>query len=154
MRNVYLSDYDFIGLSETWLSPKVNTSELGLSNYITYRYDRKQYTNNRSRGGGVLLSINNKFHSRLLPLPISPVEYLFVIININNSYIIIGNVYYPPRTDISIYNAHFDIINNILSCFPYVSNVIMVDDYNFPKLQFHVSSIGYLSSILCFNIPL
>jgi len=66
MRNVYLSDYDFIGLSKTWLSPNFNTSELGLKNYNTYRCDRNQNTSNRSRGRSVFLAINNKFHSRLL----------------------------------------------------------------------------------------
>jgi hypothetical protein len=134
MRNVYLSDYDFIGLSETWLSPNINTSELGLSGYSTYRCDRNQITSNRSRGGGVLLSINNRFHSRLLPVPTSPVEHVFVIIKINNNYIIIGNFYFPPHTDIVIYNAHFDIINNLLLSFSYVKNVLLVGDYNLPKL--------------------
>jgi len=38
MRNVYLSEYDFIGLSQTWLSPNVNTSELGLSTEIDKIY--------------------------------------------------------------------------------------------------------------------
>jgi len=77
MRNVYLFDYDFIGLSETWLSPNVNTSELGLSGYSTYRCDRNQITSNRSRGGGVLLSINNKFHSFIL------VYYLYLPAQLN-----------------------------------------------------------------------
>lgn len=136
MRNVYLSDYDFVGLSETWLSPNFNTPELSLSNYNTYRCDRNQNISNRSIDGGVLLSIiiNKIFHSRLLPLPISPVEHLFVIIKINNSYIIIVNVYFLLHTDILIYNTHFNIINNLLSSFPYVNNAIMVGDYNFPKL--------------------
>lgn len=66
MRNTCLSDFDFIGLSETWLSPNVNTSELGLTNYITYRCDRNPITSNNFRGGGVLLAINITFQSRLL----------------------------------------------------------------------------------------
>jgi hypothetical protein len=112
-------------------------SELGLSGYNISRCDRNQNINNRSRGGGVLLAINNKFHSRLLSLPISPVEHIIVIIKIKNSYIIIGNVYFPPHTDISIYNAHFDIINNLLLSFPCAKNILLVGDYNLPKLQWH-----------------
>lgn len=114
MRNVYLCDYDIIALSETWLSSKVNTSELGLLNYVTYRSDRNSYISNCSRGGGVLLSINNKYHSRVLPVPVSPVEHIFVITKIDINYIIIGNVYFPPNTDISVYNIHFDIINYLI----------------------------------------
>jgi hypothetical protein len=44
-------------------------------------------------------------------------------------------MYFTPHTDISIYNIHFDIINNLLTSFPYVKNILMVGDYNFPKLH-------------------
>jgi hypothetical protein len=124
-------------------------SELGLSGYSTYRCDRNQITSNRSRGGGVLFSINNKFHSRLLPVPTIPVEHVLVIIKINNNYIIIGNVYFP--SDIVIYNAHFDIINSLLLSFPYVKNVLLVGDYNLPKLQWHATSIGFFPNMLNLN---
>ncbi|KAF0732741.1 Uncharacterized protein FWK35_00024897 [Aphis craccivora] len=63
MRNVNLSNYDLIGLFETWLSSNVDSSELGLINY---------------------------YLSRVLPVPTSPVEHIFVIIKIDLNYIIIG----------------------------------------------------------------
>lgn len=135
MRNICLSNYDFIGLYETWLSPNVDSSKLGLLNYVTYHCDHNTNTSSRARGGGVLLSVNNKYLSHVLPVPTSPVEHIFVITKINLNYIIIGNAYFPHRTDISIYNIHFDIINNSLISFPYVKNIIMVSDYNFPKLN-------------------
>lgn len=149
MRNVYLCDYDIIALSETWLSSNVNTSELGLLNYVTYRSDRNPITSNCSRGGGVSLSINNKYHSRLLPVPVSPVEHLFVITKFDiNNYIIIGNVYFPPNTDISVFNIHFDIINTLLLKFPYVKNIIMVGDYNLPKLHWLPSLNGFFPNLV------
>lgn len=151
MQNVCLSDFDFIGLSETWLSSNVISSELGLHNYITYRCDRNQNTSIHSRGGGVLLAVKNKFHSRLLPIPICPVEHIFVIIKIDNSYVIIGNVYFPPYTDISIYINHFDIINNLLLSFPYGKNIIMVGDYNLPKFLWHPSTFGFFPGLMNLN---
>jgi hypothetical protein len=63
MRNVCLSEYDFISLSETWLLPNVTTSELVFNNYTTHRHDRNSNTSNWSRDGGVLLSVNNKYCS-------------------------------------------------------------------------------------------
>lgn len=100
MRNVCLSEYDIISLSETWLSPNVTSSELVFNNYTTYRHDRNSNTSNCSRGGGVLLSVNNKYCSRVLSVPTSPVEQLFVLIKINATYILVSNVYFPFRSDI------------------------------------------------------
>jgi len=151
MCNVYLCDYDIIALSETWLSSNINTSELGLLNYVTYRSDRNPITSNCSRGGGVSLSILNKYHSRLLPVPVSPVEHLFVITKIDIDYIIIGNVYFPPNTDISVFNIHFDIINTLLLKFPYVKNIIMVGDYNLPKIHWLPSLNGFFPNLLNLN---
>jgi hypothetical protein len=82
MRNVCLSEYDIIGISETWLTPNVITSELGFNNSNTYCYDRNSNTSNCSRGGGVLLYLNNKYYSRMLSVPASHVENLFVLIYI------------------------------------------------------------------------
>lgn len=151
MCNVYLCDYDIIALSETWLSSNFSTSELGLLNYVTYRSDRNPITSNCSRGGVVSLSILNKYHSRLLPVPVSPVEHLFVITKIDIDYIIIGNVYFPPNTDISVFNIHFDIINTLLLKFPYVKNIIMVGDYNLPKIHWLPSLNGFFPNLLNLN---
>lgn len=56
-----------------------------------------------------------------------------------------------PHTDISIYNKHFDIINNLLLSFPYVKNVMMIGDLNFPKLQWRPSIIGLFPDLLNLN---
>jgi len=79
------------------------------------------------------------FHYQLI-INIIPACYLyplvqssrakFVITKIDVNYIIIGNVYFSPNTDISVFNIHFDIINILLLKFPYVKNIIMVGDYN------------------------
>lgn len=44
---------------------QMSPSELGFNNYTTYRCDRNSNTSNCSRGGGVLLSVNNKYYSRM-----------------------------------------------------------------------------------------
>jgi len=80
MNNAF--DYDFIGFPETWLPLNVNMCELGLPNYNTYLYVCNLNTSNSSRGVRVLQSVNNKFHSRLLSVPDSQVEHLFVILKL------------------------------------------------------------------------
>jgi hypothetical protein len=139
-RNVCLNDFDFISLSETWLLPNIKTAELGLDNYNTYRYDRNSQTNDCSRGGGVLIAINNKYYSRMLPLPPCSVQHLFVIVKINFVYYILGNTYFPPSSPITLCNIHFDIINDLLISYPYVKHVILVGNYNTPNLKWQFTS--------------
>jgi len=84
----------------------------------------------------------------LLSVPASPIEHLFVLIKINTSYyILVSNVYFPPRSDIDNYNIHFNIDSNLLSTLPYVKNIIMVGDYNLPKLTWLPSPIGFFPSV-------
>jgi len=99
----------------------------------------------------LITAVKNKFHSRLLPIPICPVEHIFVIIEIDNSYVIIGNVYFPPHTDISIYINNFDIINNLLLSFPYVKNIIMVVDYYLPKFLWRPSTFSFFPDLMNLN---
>jgi hypothetical protein len=67
-----------------------------------------------SRGGGMLIAINNKYYSRTLPLPPCSVKHLFVIVKINFVYYILVNTYFPPSSPIKLYNKHFDIINDLI----------------------------------------
>jgi len=120
---VCIIDFDFISLSETWLSPNINIVELGLDNY-TYRYDRNSLTSNCLRCGGVLTAINNRFYSRMLHILVSQIEQVFVIVKTNFDYIIIGNVYFPPRSTITLYKKYFDTINDLLISFPNIKNFI------------------------------
>lgn len=68
----------------------------------------------------IVTNNKNTFLSHILSVPPSPVEHVFVIVKINLTYNIIRNAYFPPRTDISIYNMHFDIINSLLLSLLYV----------------------------------
>lgn len=93
----------------------------------------------------------------MLPIPPCPIEHFFVIIKINFDCFILGNSYFPPRSTITLYNKHFDIINSLLISYPYVKNVILVGDYNMlvVKQQFTSSncSPNYLNlSQLLFDV--
>ena len=56
-------EYDFICLTETWLDPSVSSSELIPKSYSVYRKDRNFEATGRSRGGGVLLALHEKFNA-------------------------------------------------------------------------------------------
>lgn len=105
--NTVLNDFDIISIFETWLSPNNNNAELNFKNYKTYCSDKSTITSNCSRGGGILIAVNNKYFSHILPiryfsLPISPIEHIFFIVKINFDCNIFGNVYFPSRYIITI----------------------------------------------------
>jgi len=54
-------NYDVIAVTETWAHTEINNAELAIEGFNMYRMDRKE-----SRGGGVLLYINDTFTSSII----------------------------------------------------------------------------------------
>ena len=52
---------DIIGKTETWLTEDILNSEISFEDYTSYRKDRNSKI--KTRRGGVLLHINNKFNA-------------------------------------------------------------------------------------------
>ena len=153
-RNLALSDYDIFTLSETWLSNNVTDAEFGLcANYQVFRCDRCSIRGTGIRGGGVLIAVKNKFPSRRLHLNNNSIEQLYIEISINSFSLIIGTVYLPPRSDIAVYNNHFDLLDNLMSNNPN-SKFLILGDYNLPNIQWitvNNNIIPDLSNVNNFN---
>lgn len=49
---VTLNHYDYLILTETWLTTEISSSELGMSDYLIYRTDRNNINSIYSKGGG------------------------------------------------------------------------------------------------------
>ncbi|XP_063903797.1 uncharacterized protein LOC135123234 [Zophobas morio] len=54
---------------ETWLDPSVSSSELIPKSYSAYRKNRNFEATGRSRGGGVLLALHEKFNATVVYVP-------------------------------------------------------------------------------------
>lgn len=124
--------------TETWLHPDIHTAELGMSRYNVFRRDRNQSTNddiknNKRRGGGVLIAVAKNIVSRQLNTKNVEIEQLFVMINTGKNRILLGNVYIPPKSDISIYTKHFEDIEILQLKYPKVK-IIITGDYNLPNI--------------------
>lgn len=59
---ISLNHYDYFVLTESWLTNDINSNELGMSNYRIFYNDRNNLNSIYSRGGGVLIDINNRFY--------------------------------------------------------------------------------------------
>ena len=87
---MYSSDFNIFCICESWLLDSVYDQEILPSNYIIYRKDRP------SRGGGVLVAVNNVFESMCLP---SPSDLETVTIKIGCSLdLILCTSYVPPNS--------------------------------------------------------
>lgn len=59
-----LGDYDVIVGTETWLDDSVYDNELFCNNYHMYRRDRQSTSLAGKSGGGVLVAVSIKYHSK------------------------------------------------------------------------------------------
>ena len=87
---VYASDFQIIGLSETWLHEAIADLEILPLGYTMFRKDRG------SRGGGVMLVISDNLPSKQIPRPRN-LEVVNVSVSFNDSDVIFCMVYAPPN---------------------------------------------------------
>lgn len=100
-----------------------------------YRCDRSVLSSSSTRGGGVLLALNNKFISSALDVDVNSLELCFVSIKINNTKkLIISCVYFPPNSASSSYIDYFNILDNLISSCPN-DDFLLFGDFNLPNLN-------------------
>lgn len=142
--------YDIIILTETWLSPDISDSELGLDYFTIYRLDRNFINSSHSRGGGVLIAVKSAITSSSITLNNSNVEHVFVLLSIDHSSLLIGSTYLPPLSSILVIESHLSVIEQLLlNHKPDV--VLLLGDYNIPGVswtsdEFGLSAAGDLNT--------
>jgi hypothetical protein len=115
---VFLFNYIFICLSETWLSDSFFDNELGLINYAVFRCDRNSDTSNFYRGGGALIAIHNDVVCELLPTTAHTVEHLFVRFHVQNVTFVVYSVYIPPNNPVLVYESFMSAVQATISLNP------------------------------------
>ncbi|XP_046397077.1 uncharacterized protein LOC124163976 [Ischnura elegans] len=122
-----LSKLDIIALTETWLNPSVRDGELSFS--ATHGIHRKDRL---SRGGGVLVAINNKFPSkRRLDLE-TECEIVWTEVSLpSNKHskpikTYVGCCYRPPASDLSVLERCLDSVMSVITPGP----IILFGDFN------------------------
>ena len=136
---VYTKSFDIIGISETWLTDNIYDNEILPTGYTIFRKDRP------SRGGGVLLAVNNTIPCQLIS---SPSNLEVVCIKLNLSHPITCCVLYNPPNLLSEY------CDNLLNFISNISNssdrLILLGDFNLPDINWNVlSGNSPVSNKLC-----
>ena len=135
---IYSSALDLIALTETWLKSYIYNNELIPTNYAVYRNDHT------SRGGGVMLAINNNISSSLVYSP-THLELLTVILNYTKV-ITICLLYIPPNPD----PKYISDLTEYLNSLRHTENLIILGDLNLPDVNWDsFSGMSFISSSLC-----
>ena len=119
-----LSNFDFIGLSETWFNPNINSSDINISGF------RTPFRKDRSEGhGGVAVYIKNDIPcARRLDLEILNIECIWIEVRLQTKRILIGTFYRPPNSDQTVLS---NIENSVgLAVDTGISDIIIQGDFN------------------------
>ena len=142
---VYVSNFQIIGLSETWLSNDILDTEILPTEYIIYRKDRG------SRGGGVMLAIKNCLPSCELQSPPN-LELITVSIYLNRT-ITCCMVYVPPNATAEY---HAELVNYLATITSSPSPVLIFGDFNMPDVNWSTltGSLEHLTDFVIWFLAL
>ena len=122
---VYASDFQIIGLSETWLHEAIADLEILPQGYTMFRKDRG------SRGGGVMLAISDNLPSKQIPSPRN-LEVVNVSASFNDSDVIFCMVYAPPNATA---DYHKDLSDYLATTTTLSNPVFILGDFNLPDIN-------------------
>lgn len=136
---VLANNYDIVVLTETWLLPSINSSELFDARYNVYRRDRDYDNTGQKYGGGVLIAVNNKFNSVPVIVFHSQVEDLWVKITISHgglkSFLYLCSVYIPPSARTTTYACVFDKIKDNFTHLKHSGHLLIFGDFNISEIE-------------------
>ena len=139
----FSTEYDVIILAETRLNDGVYDSEIELGSFIIFRDDRSSSVGG-SRGGGVLIVVKKSIRGMTfdtLDTSLLSSNQLFVILPDPKT--IIGAIYIPPASNISLYQDHVMHVEDIMNIF-FNYNLILIGDYNLPEVTWSLTANGAL----------
>lgn len=141
MSNLITADLDVICLSETWLCDGIPNSNYFTPNYNVYRRDRDYISTGQKLGGGVLIALHSSLEShRRFDLE-SYSECVWVEIKTADGFnYLIGNYYFPPLCDASIFIKHLETLEQQVNFDRY--RVQMYGDFNLPEIDWSLDVIN------------
>jgi len=143
--NVALFNYVFICLTDTWLCESIGDNELGLENYVIFRYDRNLSTSRLRRGGGTLIFVGKDIRCLRISPTSTNVEHLFVKFSTQNISFILSLVYVPPSSPFTLYESHVPSVQTIAlansNC-----TFIFCEDFSLPDISWANDNYALLYS--------
>lgn len=109
-------EYDLICVTESWLKPHIDSSELICDNYNVFRRDRCQSNSSKKDGGGVLLAVSTRIKAEVLSgfSGDSMIEDLWLKITVaeDGRNLILCVCYCPPNTNTDDFVRFFNGVSS------------------------------------------
>lgn len=151
-RNMSLSKYDVIVITETWLVDSISSSELFDDRYLVWRRDRDYLATGQTKGGGVLIAIRKDI--TVIPQPTfhSSAEDLWLTLVLKDNfknvthlhiccvYIIEQALGFTFSQQLSNYLAKLS--DNILNCS--TDKFLILGDFNLTNIKWEQTTYSYL----------
>lgn len=142
-----INDYDLIAITETWLDPTINSSEIFPTSFEVFRKDRSR------NGGGVLLAFNRKLLCTRRNDLETDCELLWCEVMVTNplTNLLVGVFYRPPSTD-QTYLQELEKSLALVERNGSNLTTVLLGDFNFPGIDWTLPSPSCsdsLSSYFC-----
>lgn len=135
--------YNIVAVTETWLQSDILSSEIFPDTYVCYRSDRQLDLVDVSRGGGVLLAVDEAVQTEVLDLSlvqneVPEIDILGCKLNFKHFLIYVLVVYIPPSLCVTQIEYFFELLSS--ADILYNRNVLIMGDFNIPHFNEHTIS--------------
>ena len=127
---MYENDPDVVFITESWTSSDTLDSQLCMTGYELYRFDRRY-----RKGGGCIIYAKNDLNVVQLDIDILDTESIWCKIVDREEEVIIGVNYNSPSSNDTCRNNLNNIVKNICSTY---KNVIVCGDFNYPCINWNL----------------
>ena len=130
------SEYDLIGITESWIQDNIFSTKLFDDRYVVFRHDRDLAGLGVSRGGGVILAVKRELKATPIDLHIihSNVRKVDIVgckLHLNFSTLYFLVIYIPPLLTNNEFMLLFECIETLK--FIYGNNLVIMGDFNVPN---------------------
>jgi len=135
--SIRASNYDVIGITETWGSCDISDAELSLSGFQMFRVDRA------TRGGGVVLYVSEKYEA-VLAQDIDTGGFrdcVWCRLCLQEIKLIIGVCYRSTASSVENDEALLSMFSSVASLADAGSCTVIMGDFNLPSIDFKRSSV-------------
>ena len=127
---VKLHRYKLIAITESWATPEISDTELGLDGFVFFRKDRS--ATRVGKGGGVLLYVSNELRYVAVET-LNAFKCESIWIELQDDYranVIVGVCYKCPLVSEQELKEIFNVIRNAGK-----SRCLIVGDFNYPNIN-------------------
>lgn len=146
------SEFDIIGLTETWLSADISSTEYFPNSYVIYRCDRKFTEVGLSRGGGVLLAVKDNISTTEINLTyltsiLPSIDVVGCKCTLKDYFILtVLLIYIPPNFSVANFQLFLELVEQLLVS---TDKLLILGDFNLTF--FNVENIHDIKTQLMIN---